>query len=124
MKIILKNYKFSISYTRTYLIFVTLDLSSFYFDIRKDVIYCDSKSSINRKSSRSLLNIIFNHLVRWFAPSLSFTTEEAWKAMGNTTSIHLEDFIDCKIFYNNDKINTKWLIVKILEKLLLEQLKK
>ena len=88
----------------TLLNFCSNDLSAFYFDIRKDVIYCDNKSSINRRSSRTLLNIIFNHLVRWFAPSISFTTEEAWKAMGNKSSIHLEDFIDCNTSYENDEI--------------------
>ena len=100
----------------TLLNFCSNDLSAFYFDIRKDVIYCDSKSSINRRSSRTLLNIIFDHLVRWFAPSLTFTTEEAWKAMGNKTSIHLEDFIDCNTSYENDEINTKWILVKNIRK--------
>ena len=76
----------------TLLNFCSNDLSAFYFDIRKDVIYCDGKKSKIRRSARTLLDIIFNYLVRWLAPSLSFTTEEAWKAMGNQTSIHLEDF--------------------------------
>ena len=110
-----KNFNFHLMFT-TLLNFCSNDLSAFYFDIRKDVIYCDSKSSINRRSSRTLLNIIFNHLVRWFAPSISFTTEEAWKAMGNKTSIHLEDFIDCNTSYENDEINTKWILVKNIRK--------
>ena len=55
-------------------------------------------------------------MVRWFAPSLSFTTEEAWKAMGNTTSIHLEDFLDCNTSYENDELNTKWTLVKNIRK--------
>ena len=110
-----KNFNFHLMFT-TLLNFCSNDLSAFYFDIRKDVIYCDSKSSINRRSSRTLLNIIFNHLVRWFAPSISFTTEEAWKAMGNKTSIHLEDFIDCNTSYQNGEINTKWILVKNIRK--------
>ena len=110
-----KNFNFHLMFT-TLLNFCSNDLSAFYFDIRKDVIYCDSKSSINRRSSRTLLNIIFDHLVRWFAPSLTFTTEEAWKAMGNKTSIHLEDFIDCNTSYENDEINTKWILVKNIRK--------
>ena len=56
------------------------------------------------ENHQELLNIIFNHLVRWFAPSISFTTEEAWKAMGNNNSIHLEDFLDCKDTYENKKL--------------------
>ncbi|MDC3131389.1 isoleucine--tRNA ligase [Pelagibacteraceae bacterium] len=110
-----KNFNFHLMFT-TLLNFCSNDLSAFYFDIRKDVIYCDSKSSINRKSSRTLLNIIFNHLVRWFAPSLSFTTEEAWKAMGHKKSIHLEDFLDCKVSYKDDETNTKWVLVKNIRK--------
>ena len=63
-------------------------LSAFYFDIRKDVIYCDQKNQ-ERRSARTLLDIIFNYLVRWLAPSLSFTTEEAWKAMGNNNQVFI-----------------------------------
>tara|TARA_B100000609_G_C17060608_1_gene353864 strand:- start:149 stop:775 length:627 start_codon:yes stop_codon:yes gene_type:complete len=100
----------------TLLNFCSNDLSAFYFDIRKDVIYCDSLNSHSRKSTRTLLNIIFNFLVRWFAPSLSFTTEEAWKAMGNTDSIHLEDFKECKKSYSNENLNKKWLLVKNIRK--------
>ena len=100
----------------TLLNFCSNDLSAFYFDIRKDVIYCDNKKSLTRKSARTLLNIIFNYLVRWFAPSISFTTEEAWKAMGNKNSIHLEDFLSCKSFYKNNELNAKWSLVKNIRK--------
>ena len=100
----------------TLLNFCSNDLSAFYFDIRKDVIYCDSNESKTRRSSRTLLNIIFNFLVRWFAPSISFTTEEAWKSIGNKTSIHLEDFLNCKDSYQNNKINEKWSIIKNIRK--------
>ena len=44
--------------------------------------------------------------------AFSFTAEEAWKAIGNTTSIHLEDFLICEDFYENQQLNTKWQIVK------------
>ena len=63
----------------TLLNFCSNDLSAFYFDIRKDTIYCDSKNSVKRKSSRTLLNIIFNHLVRWFAPSISLLQKKHGK---------------------------------------------
>ncbi len=109
------SFNFHLMFT-TLLNFCSNDLSSFYFDIRKDVIYCDKPSSKKRRSSRTLLNIIFNYLVRWFAPSISFTTEEAWKAMGNSTSIHLEDFLSCDIKYQNNNINEKWSIVKNIRK--------
>ena len=93
-----QTFNFHLMFT-TLLNFCSNDLSSFYFDIRKDIIYCDSIKFKTRRSSRTLLNIIFNFLVRWFAPSISFTAEEAWKAMGNiNSSIHLEDFFIAKIY--------------------------
>ncbi len=109
------SFNFHLMFT-TLLNFCSNDLSAFYFDIRKDVIYCDNLRSQTRRSSRTLLNIIFNYLVRWFAPSISFTTEEAWKAMGNNTSIHLEDFLSCKKMYANKDLNEKWSIVKNIRK--------
>ncbi len=115
VKTCVNSFNFHLMFT-TLLNFCSNDLSAFYFDIRKDVIYCDNQSSQKRRSSRTLLNIIFNYLVRWFAPSISFTTEEAWKAMGNTTSIHLEDFLSCDILYKNNNINEKWSVVKNIRK--------
>jgi Isoleucyl-tRNA synthetase len=100
----------------TLLNFCSNDLSAFYFDIRKDIIYCDNPNSHVRRATRTLLNIIFNYLVRWFAPSISFTTEEAWKSMGNNTSIHLEDFLSCEKTYENNYINEKWSLVKNIRK--------
>ncbi len=111
----IKNFDFHLMFT-TLLNFCSNDLSAFYFDIRKDTIYCDNKDSKERRSSRTLLNIIFNYLVRWFAPSLSFTTEEAWKSMGNKESIHLEDFLSCKSSYENNYLNKKWTLIKNIRK--------
>ena len=110
-----KTFNFHLMFT-TLLNFCSNDLSAFYFDIRKDIIYCDSSKSNTRKSSRTLLNIIFNHLVRWFAPSISFTTEEAWKAIGKNNSVHLEDFLDCKDVYQNKKLSEKWSLIKNIRK--------
>ncbi len=110
-----KTFNFHLMFT-TLLNFCSNDLSAFYFDIRKDTIYCDSINSIKRRSTRTLLNIIFNHLVRWFAPSISFTSEEAWKAMGNTESIHLQDFLNCKKEYQNHQLNEKWNLIKNIRK--------
>ena len=59
--------------------FCTVDLSSFYFDIRKDTLYCDKKSSKKRKDCQLLLNVILDNLLKWFAPILSFTTEEIFR---------------------------------------------
>ena len=109
------TFNFHLMFT-TLLNFCSSDLSAFYFDIRKDTIYCDSKESVKRRSTRTLLNIIFNHLVRWFAPSISFTSEEAWKAMGNKESIHLQDFLQCKNEYEDNQLNEKWNLIKNIRK--------
>jgi len=113
----IENFNFHLMFT-TLLNFCSNDLSAFYFDIRKDVIYCDNSKSLTRRSSRTTLYHIFNYLVRWFAPSLSFTAEEAWKAIGNKNSIHLEDFLTCKDSYSNQLINEKWILIKNIRRVL------
>ena len=95
--------------------FCTVDLSAFYFDIRKDVLYCDPKDSKKRKSTLVLLNIILNSLLKWFAPILSFTTEEIYQLISKRNkSIHLEKFINFPKKFENNELNNKWSqIVKI-----------
>jgi len=56
---------------------MTVDLSAFYFDIRKDALYCDAPSSVRRKASVVVVRHIFECMVKWLAPLLPFTTEEA-----------------------------------------------
>ena len=63
--------------------FCTVDLSAFYFDIRKDCLYCDAKDTSKRKSTILLLKITLNALLKWFAPILCFTTEEIFKLDSN-----------------------------------------
>jgi isoleucyl-tRNA synthetase len=58
--------------------FVTSDLSAFYFDIRKDALYCDRADSLRRRACRTVLDLLFQRLTAWFAPILVFTMEEAW----------------------------------------------
>ena len=118
-----KSFNFHLMFT-TLLNFCSNDLSSFYFDIRKDVIYCDSTKSKERRSARTLLDITFNYLVRWLAPSLSFTTEEAWKSRGNQTSIHLEDFLQTPDAYKNSDINETWIVLKQIRKVITGALEK
>jgi isoleucyl-tRNA synthetase len=69
--------------------FCTLDLSAFYFDIRKDSLYCDGKDSSKRRSVSTCLHILFDFLSKWFSPIISFTSEEAWQSrhQDNSTSI-------------------------------------
>ena len=90
--------------------FCTVDLSAFYFDIRKDTLYCDPKNSEKRKSTLLLLNIILNSLLKWFAPILSFTTEEIYQLVSkNYKSIHLEKFLNYPKEFENNQLNEKWL---------------
>ena len=88
-----KNYDFHNLY-KELLNFCTVDLSAFYFDIRKDTLYCDPKNSDKRKSTLIILDVILNSLLKWFAPILSFTTEEIYQLVSQKKkSIQLEKFL-------------------------------
>ena len=103
-----ENYDFHNLY-KELLNFCTVDLSAFYFDIRKDTLYCDPTNSEKRKSTLILLNVILNSLIRWFAPILSFTTEEIYQLISkNKKSIHLEKFLDFPEKFKNLHLNSKW----------------
>jgi len=108
------NYDFHNLY-KELLNFCTVDLSAFYFDIRKDSLYCDSKDSKKRQSTIILLNVILNSLLKWFAPILSFTTEEIYRLiMNDNKSIHLTKFLEFPISFKNENLNQKWLkLIKI-----------
>ena len=108
------NYDFHNLY-KELLNFCTVDLSAFYFDIRKDSLYCDSKESKKRQSTIILLNIILSSLLRWFAPILSFTTEEIYRLiMNDNKSIHLTKFLKFPKNFKNENLNQKWLeLIKI-----------
>ena len=89
--------------------FCTVDLSAFYFDIRKDTLYCDPLSSQKRKSTLLVLNIILQCLLKWFAPILSFTTEEIYQLVSKKkNSIHLENFLNVPKKFENLELNEKW----------------
>ena len=109
-----KNYDFHNLY-KELLNFCTVDLSAFYFDIRKDTLYCDPKDSEKRKSTLLLLNIILNSLLKWFAPILSFTTEEIYQLVSKKEkSIHLEKFLNFPKNFKNTELNNKWVqLIKI-----------
>ena len=109
-----KNYDFHNLY-KELLNFCTVDLSAFYFDIRKDALYCDPIDSQKRQSTIILLNVILNSLLKWFAPILSFTTEEIYKLLFNDNkSIHLEKFLKFPENFKNEPLNQKWLdLIKI-----------
>ena len=75
--------------------FCATDLSAFYFDIRKDAIYCDRPDSLRRRAARTVLDHLHRCLTTWLAPVLCFTAEEAWGArFGDDDSVHLQLFPD------------------------------
>ena len=104
----LKIYNFHKMY-KELLNFCTLDLSSFYFDIRKDVLYCDSLTSKKRKNCVIVLNIILESLLKWFAPILVFTTDEIFSLINNAgKNIHEHTFVNVPKNWENKKLNEKW----------------
>ena len=104
----LKNYNFHKLY-KELLNFCTSDLSSFYFDIRKDVLYCDSLNSQKRKDCIIVLNIILDCLLNWFAPIFVFTTEEIYSLVNKENkSIHENSFIKIPKKWENNVLDNKW----------------
>ncbi len=104
----LKNYNFHKLY-KELLNFCTLDLSSFYFDIRKDVLYCDSLNSKKRKNCVIILNIILESLLKWFAPILVFTTDEIFSLVSKEDkNIHEHSFVEVPESWKNIELNEKW----------------
>jgi isoleucyl-tRNA synthetase len=89
--------------------FMTADLSAFYFDIRKDALYCDPYSSMTRKACLTVLDQLFRCTVTWLAPMLCFTAEEAWLARDPTaTSVHLENFPQVPVSWRDEALAEKW----------------
>ncbi|MGC1466988.1 MAG: isoleucine--tRNA ligase, partial [Pseudolabrys sp.] len=90
--------------------FMTSDLSAFYFDVRKDTLYCDPISSQKRKACLTVLDHLFRCTVTWLAPMLCFTAEESWTSRYGTDaeSVHLELFPEVPIVWRDDKLAEKW----------------
>ncbi|MGR3762023.1 isoleucine--tRNA ligase [Roseobacteraceae bacterium NS-SX3] len=89
--------------------FATVDLSSFYFDIRKDALYCDG-DTLNARAARTVLDILFHRLTTWLAPVLVFTMEEVWleRYPGEDSSVHLQDIPETPADWLNEPLAAKW----------------
>jgi isoleucyl-tRNA synthetase len=98
--------------------FMTVDLSAFYFDIRKDALYCDPISSITRKAALTVIDQLFGATVTWLAPMLPFTAEEAWLARHPSAdgSVHLELFPDIPAAWRDDALAEKWRKVRTVRR--------
>jgi len=101
------DYKTVISSLAT---FMNSELSAFYFDIRKDVLYCDPPSSLTRKAALTTIDLICDSILKWLAPVLSFTCDEAWRMYRPDAepSVHLTLFPDTMDQHRDDALATKW----------------
>ncbi len=104
--------------------FCAVDLSAFYFDSRKDSLYCDAVDSPKRRATRTVFAILFDSLSKWLAPVLCFTAEEAWAAAGNADSVHLQDFPHNPMVRLQPALDEKWSKIKNLRSVVMAALEK
>jgi isoleucyl-tRNA synthetase len=98
--------------------FCAVDLSAFYFDVRKDALYCDRPDSTRRRACRTVLDQVFSCLTAWLAPILCFTAEEAWwaRGIGPEASVHLRRFPDVPAEWRDEELAAKWARVRDLRR--------
>jgi isoleucyl-tRNA synthetase len=98
--------------------FMTVDLSAFYFDVRKDALYCDPISSTTRKACLNVLEHLFRSTVSWLAPILCFTAEEAWlcRYPSPEGSVHLEWFPQVPAGWRDEALAEKWRKVRLVRR--------
>ena len=98
--------------------FMNTDLSAFYVDVRKDTLYCDPISSTARKASLTMIDTLCDALLKWLAPILPFTCEEAWLARhpGTTSSVHLSCFPEGLASWRDDALAEKWRKVRMVRR--------
>src|SRR3546814_16749909 len=86
------------------------DLSAFYFDVRKDSLYCDRPDSDRRRAVRTVMATLFDCLTAWLAPILCFTAEEAWRARhgGAGDSVHMREYPAIPAELRDDGLAEKW----------------
>ncbi|GGE21433.1 Isoleucyl-tRNA synthetase [Gemmobacter megaterium] len=94
--------------------FCTTDLSSVYFDVIKDTLYCDGPESTRRRVARTVLDLVFHRLVTWLAPVLVFTMEEVWleRYPGDRSSVHLEDIPETPAEWLDGPLAAKWVRIR------------
>jgi isoleucyl-tRNA synthetase len=94
--------------------FMNSELSAFYFDIRKDTLYCDPPSSLARKAALTTIDRLCDAILKWLAPVLSFTCDEAWAMYrpGGSPSVHLLTFPENLEAFRNDRLAAKWGIIR------------
>ncbi|UYN94400.1 MAG: isoleucine--tRNA ligase [Enhydrobacter sp.] len=102
--------------------FCTVDLSAFYFDVRKDSIYCDAPPAPRRRAARTVMAELFSFLTAWLAPITCFTAEEAWLARpkdvpdGTVESVHLRLYPAVAAGWLDPALGEKWKTVRALRR--------
>ncbi|MDF2120167.1 isoleucine--tRNA ligase [Roseiarcaceae bacterium H3SJ34-1] len=98
--------------------FMTSDLSAFYFDVRKDALYCDPPSSRTRRAALTVIDEIFRRVTIWFAPILAFTCEEAWLSRhpSGDGSVHLQTFPETPADWRDDALAQKWRTIRTVRR--------
>jgi len=106
--------------------FCNSDLSAFYFEIRKDMLYCDLPSAVGRRACRTVMHELFNRLTAWLAPILCFTAEEAWQSRVNDpeNSVHLRSYDAVPEIWHNPAIETKWTTIRQVRQVVMSALEK
>jgi isoleucyl-tRNA synthetase len=109
----IENYDFHRFYSALHN-FCAVDLSAFYFDIRKDALYCDAADSTRRRAARTVMDHIFMCLTAWLAPATCFTAEEAWLARfpSEDDSVHLRQFPDVPGDWRDDTLVRRWQVLR------------
>ena len=94
--------------------FCAVDLSAFYFDVRKDSLYCDRPDSVRRRSVRTVMDILFDCLTAWLAPVTCFTAEEAWwtRHGDDAPSVHERTFPDVPETWRDDALGARWAAIR------------
>jgi isoleucyl-tRNA synthetase len=98
--------------------FATVELSAFYFDVRKDALYCDPADALRRRAARTVLDLLFHRLTTWLAPILVFTMEEVWleRFPGEDSSVHLVDIPETPADWRDDGLASKWARIRAVRR--------
>jgi isoleucyl-tRNA synthetase len=115
LKTAIEDFDFN-TYVRLISDFANNDLSAFFFDIRKDSLYCDAPTSLKRRAYRTVLDILFHALVRYAAPVLVFTAEEVWQTRfpDAENSIHFMEYFAVDAAWVNPSLGEKWQALRSL----------
>jgi isoleucyl-tRNA synthetase len=112
------NFDFHAQYTALHA-FCSVDLSAFYFDIRKDALYCDRPDDPRRRAARTVMDIVFDSLAKWLAPILCFTAEEAWLTRHGDapeTSVHLQTYPEVPEAWAAPDLAQRWEAIRDLRR--------